>query len=56
VLEHRVQFHEAMRTRFTQDVEQLTGRTIIGVMSRVQVEEPEMAAQVFVLETSSDDE
>ena len=56
VLEHRVQFHQAMRTRFRQEVEQLTGRTVIGVMSGVQVEEPEMAAQVFVLETSPDDE
>ena len=56
VLEHRVQFHQAMRTRFRQEVEQLTGRTVIGVMSGVQVEEPEMAAQVFVLESSPDDE
>jgi uncharacterized protein YbcI len=56
VLEHRVQFHQAMRTRFRQEVEQLTGRTVIGVMSGVQVEEPEMAAQVFVLETSPGDE
>ena len=56
VLEHRVQFHQAMRTRFRQEVEELTGRTVIGVMSGVQVEEPEMAAQVFVLETSPDDE
>ena len=56
VLEHRVQFHQAMRTRFRQEVEQLTGRTVMGVMSGVQVEEPEMAAQVFVLETSPGDE
>jgi uncharacterized protein YbcI len=50
VLEHRVQFQEAMRARFRQEVEQLTGRSVIGVMSGVQVEEPEMATQVFVLE------
>jgi uncharacterized protein YbcI len=56
VLEHRVQFHEAMRIRFKQEVEQLTGRVVIGVMSGVQVEEPEMAAQVFVLEESLEDE
>ena len=56
VLEHRVQFHQAMRTRFRQEVEQLTGRTVIGVMSGVQVEEPEMATQVFVLETAPSDE
>lgn len=56
VLEHRVQFHEAMRIRFKQEVEQLTGRMVIGVMGGVQVEEPEMAAQVFVLEESPDDE
>jgi uncharacterized protein YbcI len=56
VLEHRVQFHQAMRTRFRQEVERLTGRTVIGVMSGVQVEEPEMAAQVFVLEASPGDE
>lgn len=56
VLEHRVQFHEAMRIRFKQEVEQLTGRVVIGVMSGVQVEEPEMAAQVFVLDESPDDE
>jgi hypothetical protein len=28
---------------------------VIGVMSGVQVDEPEMAAQVFVLETSPDE-
>ena len=50
VLEHRVQLHEAMRTRFRQEVEQLTGRSVIRVMGGVQVDEPEMAAQVFVLE------
>lgn len=50
VLEHRVQFHEAVRLRFRHEVEHLTGRAVIGVMSGVQVEEPEMAAQVFVLE------
>jgi uncharacterized protein YbcI len=51
-----VQFHQAMRTRFRQEVEELTGRTVIGVMSGVQVEEPEMATQVFVLETAPGDE
>jgi uncharacterized protein YbcI len=56
VLEHRVQFQEAMRTRFKDAVAQLTGRAVIGVLSGVQVEEPEMAAQVFVLDTGSDDE
>jgi uncharacterized protein YbcI len=56
VLEHRVQFHEAMRTRFKNEVEQLTGRAVIGVMGGVQVEEPEMAAQVFVLDVGPDDE
>jgi uncharacterized protein YbcI len=55
VLEHRVQFHEAMRIRFKREVEQLTGRVVIGVMSGVQVDVPEMAAQVFVLETSPDE-
>jgi uncharacterized protein YbcI len=55
VLEHRVQFHEAMRTRFKNEVEQLTGRAVIGVMGGVQVEEPEMAAQVFVLDVGPDD-
>jgi len=55
VLEHRVQFHEAMRIRFKREVEQLTGRVVVGVMSGVQVDEPEMAAQVFVLETSPDE-
>jgi uncharacterized protein YbcI len=56
VLEHRVQFHEAMRTRFKNEVEQLTGRAVLGVMGGVQVEEPEMAAQVFVLDVGPDDE
>jgi uncharacterized protein YbcI len=55
VLEHRVQFHEAMRIRFKREVEQLTGRVVIGVMSGVQVDVPERAAQVFVLETSPDE-
>ena len=55
VLEHRVQFHEAMRTRFKNEVEQLTGRAVLGVMGGVQVEEPEMAAQVFVLDVGPDD-
>jgi uncharacterized protein YbcI len=56
VLEHRVQFQEAMRTRFKDEVEQLTRRVVIGVMSGVQVDEPEMAAQVFVLDAGSEDE
>ena len=56
VLEHRMHFHEAMRGRFKDELEQLTGRAVIGVMSGVQVEQPEMAAQVFVLEPKPEPE
>jgi uncharacterized protein YbcI len=49
VLEHRLQFHEAMRGRFKAELEQLTGRTVVGVMSGIQIEPPEMAAHVFIL-------
>lgn len=55
VLAYRMQFQEAMRERFKREMERLTGRTVIGFMSGVQVEEPEIAVEVFVLEPTGAD-
>jgi len=56
VLERRMQVHDAMRDRFKGLVEELTGRRVAGFMSGDQVDEPEMAVHVFVLEPEPEDE
>ena len=48
VLEHRVQFHEAMRTRFKDEVEQLTGRRVLTYQSQILFD-PDYIVEMFVL-------
>lgn len=54
VRETRNIFQDAMRPKFTQAVEEATGRTVIAFMSQVTFD-PDMAAEVFVLEPEAED-
>jgi uncharacterized protein YbcI len=54
VKETRQLFQMAMRERFSQAVEEITGRKVIAFMSQVHVD-PDMAAEIFVLEPDSGD-
>ena len=47
-------FQDAMSVRFTEAVEAATGRTVIAFMSQVCFD-PDMAAEVFVLEPQGED-
>jgi uncharacterized protein YbcI len=47
-------FQMAMRERFSQAVEEITGRRVVQFMSQVSFE-PDMAAEIFVLEPSDGD-
>jgi uncharacterized protein YbcI len=49
VRETRNLFQDAMSVRFSEAVEEATGRTVIAFMSQVCFD-PDMAAEVFVLE------
>jgi uncharacterized protein YbcI len=49
VQQTRQSFQQAMRERFSEAVEQITGRTVIQFMSQVSFD-PDMAAEIFVLE------
>jgi uncharacterized protein YbcI len=49
VKETRQRFQIAMRERFSDAVEEITGRKVIAFMSQVHVN-PDMAAEIFVLE------
>jgi uncharacterized protein YbcI len=49
VLRLRSEFQEAVRERFTDAVEEIVGRNVIGFMSGSQLD-PEMSVEVFVLE------
>ena len=49
VKETRQAFQMAMRGMFTEAVEQIMGRKVVGFMSQVHFE-PDMAAEIFVLE------
>ena len=42
-------FQDAMRTRFAEAVEEITGRKVIQFMSQVSFD-PDMAAEIFILE------
>lgn len=46
-------FQMAMRERFSAAVEEITGRKVMQFMSQVSFE-PDMAAEIFVLEPGSD--
>ncbi len=54
VRETRTIFQDAMAAKFTEAVEAATGRAVIAFMSQVHFE-PDMAAEVFVLEPHADD-
>jgi uncharacterized protein YbcI len=45
-------FQDAMRTRFSEAVEEITGRKVIQFMSQVSFD-PDMAAEIFILEPST---
>jgi uncharacterized protein YbcI len=45
----RLVFQDAMRERFSESVEEITGRRVIQFMSQVSFD-PDMAAEIFVLE------
>jgi len=49
VLRQREAFQMAMRERFTEIVESIVGRKVVGFMSGSQLD-PEMSVEVFVLE------
>ena len=48
VIQQRMEFQEVMRARFSQVVEDATGRRVVGFMSGNQ-QEPDMICEVFVL-------
>jgi uncharacterized protein YbcI len=54
VRENRGIFQDAMTQRFSEAVEEATGRKVIAFMSQVHFD-PDMAAEVFVLEPQGDD-
>jgi uncharacterized protein YbcI len=49
VQETRSAFQDTMRDRFSEAVEQLTGRKVIGFLSQVHVD-PDLAVETFILE------
>jgi uncharacterized protein YbcI len=54
VRETRTIFQDAMGPKFREAVEEVTGRTVIAFMSQVHFD-PDMAAEVFVLEPQGED-
>jgi uncharacterized protein YbcI len=54
VKETRQVFQMAMRQAFSEAVEEITGRKVVAFMSQVHFE-PDLAAEIFVLEPSSTD-
>jgi uncharacterized protein YbcI len=54
VRDTRQRFQLAMRERFTEAVEEIMGRKVIAFMSQVHID-PDMAAEIFVLEPSDGD-
>ncbi|HZD87337.1 MAG TPA: DUF2294 domain-containing protein [Gaiellaceae bacterium] len=50
----RHEFQEAMAAAFTHAVETVTGRRVIAFMSEIHFD-PDMAAEIFVLEPEGDD-
>lgn len=54
VRETRNTFQDAMGSKFREAVEEATGRTVIAFMSQVHFD-PDMAAEVFVLEPQGED-
>jgi len=54
VRETRLAFQRAMRDRFVECVEDATGRTVRAFLSQVHID-PDISAEIFVLEPSADD-
>ena len=54
VRETRTLFQDAMRPELTLAVEEATGRKVVQFMSQVAFD-PDMAAEIFVLEANGDD-
>ena len=54
VRETRNTFQDAMGPKFREAVEEATGRTVVAFMSQVHFD-PDMAAEVFVLEPQEED-
>jgi uncharacterized protein YbcI len=54
VRETRLVFQDAMRDRFTEEIERILGRRVLGVTSQVLFE-PEVAIEVFLLEPANED-
>ena len=52
VKETRQVFQQTMRDRFTQAIEEVTGRKVVAFMSQVHFD-PDLAAEIFVLEPNS---
>ncbi len=48
VIQQRMEFQEVMRERFTEVIEQATGRAVIGFMSGNQ-QHPDLMCEVFIL-------
>jgi uncharacterized protein YbcI len=55
VKQTRQLFQMAMRPAFSEAVEEITGRKVVQFMSQVSFE-PDMAAEIFVLEPDGDDD
>jgi uncharacterized protein YbcI len=53
VTDQRTVFQEAMRERFNESIEEITGRRVISFMS-ANDQQSDMAAQIFVLEPLPD--
>ncbi len=49
----RTAFQETMREKFSEAVEQLTGRKVVGFLSQVHVD-PDLSVETFILEGSTD--
>jgi uncharacterized protein YbcI len=55
VKETRSAFQDTMREKFSEAVEQLVGRKVIGFLSQVHVD-PDVSVETFILEPDSDGE
>jgi uncharacterized protein YbcI len=53
VQETRSAFQATMRERFSQAVEEIVGRKVIGFLSQVHVD-PDLSVETFILEPASD--
>src|SRR5438445_13405604 len=53
VQETRSAFQDTMREKFSDAVEELTGRKVVGFLSQVHVD-PDLSVETFILEGSTD--